>query len=261
MRLEILLSCMNLQDEDIITKSHIESDTIIVNQCGYDGYNEYDRNGHKTRIFSVNDKGLTKSRNYAIKHSEADVCLLCDDDEVFSRNYEEGILTAYRDLPEADVIIFNIGNRPAHWGDMPKKLGYLDLMHVASWQISFKRESIVNNNVYFDEHMGAGSGNGAEEEFRFLTDCRKNGLAIYYVPFVIADVAQTKSTWFKGYNEEFFINRGNTTRYIMGYVPAVLYAAYYSIRKRHQFDSDISWFKAFRLILKVIHENRLGKKK
>ena len=159
MRLEILLSCMNLQDEDIITKSHIESDTIIVNQCGYDGYNEYDRNGHKTRIFSVNDKGLTKSRNYAIKHSEADVCLLCDDDEVFSRNYEEGILTAYRDLPEADVIIFNIGNRPAHWGDMPKKLGYLDLMHVASWQISFKRESIVNNNVYFDERMGAGSGN------------------------------------------------------------------------------------------------------
>ena len=218
---------MNLQDEDIITKSHIESDTIIVNQCGYDGYNEYDRNGHKTRIFSVNDKGLTKSRNYAIKHSEADVCLLCDDDEVFSRNYEEGLLTAYRDLPEADVIIL----------------------------------SIVNNNVYFDEHMGAGSGNGAEEEFRFLTDCRKNGLAIYYVPFVIADVAQTKSTWFKGYNEEFFINRGNTTRYIMGYVPAVLYAAYYSIRKRHQFDSDISWFKAFRLIMKGIHENRLGKKK
>ena len=134
-------------------------------------------------------------------------------------------------------------------------------MHVASWQISFKRESIVNNNVYFDERMGAGSGNGAEEEFRFLTDCRKNGLAIYYVPFVIADVAQTKSTWFKGYNEEFFINRGNTTRYIMGYVPAVLYAAYYSIRKRHQFDSDISWFKAFRLIMKGIHENRLGKKK
>lgn len=70
----------------------------------------------------MNDKGLTKSRNYAIKHSEADVCLLCDDDEVFSRNYEEGILTAYRDLPEADVIIFNIGNRPAHWGDMPKSL-------------------------------------------------------------------------------------------------------------------------------------------
>ena len=42
---------------------------------------------------------------------------------------------------------------------------------------------------------------------------------------MIADVAQTKSTWFKGYNEEFFVNRGNTTRYIMGYVPALVYAA------------------------------------
>ena len=107
--------------------------------------------------------------------------------------------------------------------------------------------------------MGAGSGNGAEEELKFLTDCRKKGLAIYFVPFVIADVAQTKSTWFKGYDEQFFINRGNTTRYIMGYVPALLYAVYYSVRKRHQFNRDISWFKAFRLILKGMHENRLGK--
>lgn len=259
MKLEILLSCMNLQDEDIIERSRIESDTIIVNQCDHDDYSEIEKNGHRIRTWSVNDRGLTKSRNYAIRRSEADICLLCDDDEVFADNYETGILTAYKDIPDADVIIFNIGNRPAHWGDIPKRLGYLDLMHVASWQISFRRQSLIENEVYFDERMGAGSGNGAEEEFRFLTDCRKKKLAIYYVPFAIADVAQTKSTWFKGYNEEFFINRGNTTRYIMGYVPAVLYAAYYSVRKRHQFDNDISWFKAFRLIMKGVHENRLGR--
>lgn len=272
MRFEILLSCMNLSDDDIIERSRIESDTIIVNQCGEDGYREFKlRHGdidqennqdkdNDIRIFSVNDTGLTKSRNFAIGKSTADICLLCDDDEVFVDGYEEGILKAYRDLPEADVIIFNIGNRRARWGDSVRKLGYLDLMHVASWQISFRRRSLIQNDVYFDERMGAGSGNGAEEEFKFLTDCRKKGLAIYYVPFVIADVAQTKSTWFKGYDRDFFINRGNTTRYIMGYIPAVLYAAYYSIRKRGQFDSDISWFKAFRWILKGIHENRLGKR-
>lgn len=259
MKFEILLSCMNLQDEDIIERSGITSDILIVNQCGSDGYTEYKKNGKNVRIFSLNDTGLTKSRNFAIQRSTADICLLCDDDEVFSRNYEEGILDAYRNIPEADIIIFDIGNQKTGQKGFPKKLGYFDLMHVASWQISFRRKSLVDNHISFDERMGAGSGNGAEEEFKFLTDCRKKGLAIYYVPFVIADVAQTKSTWFKGYDEEFFINRGNTTRYIMGYFPALLYAAYYSVRKRKQFGSDISWNRAFGLIVKGIHENRLGK--
>lgn len=259
MRLEILLSCMNLRGEDIVEKSCIKSDALIVDQCGHDGYREYEKDGRKIRIYSVNDTGLTKSRNYAIKKSTADICLLCDDDEVFVDNYEEGILTAYKDIPEADVMIFDIGNQKTIHRDKPTKLGYFDLMHVASWQISFRRKSLIENDVYFDERMGAGSGNGAEEELKFLTDCRKKGLAIYFVPFVIADVAQTKSTWFKGYDEQFFINRGNTTRYIMGYVPALLYAVYYSVRKRHQFNRDISWFKAFRLILKGMHENRLEK--
>lgn len=259
MKFEILLSCMNLQDEDIVAKSRITSDTLIVNQCQSDGYREYDRDGHSVKIYSVNDRGLTKSRNFAIKKSSADICLLCDDDEVFAENYEKGILDAYKAIPDADVIIFDIGNQKTGQKSFSKKLGYFDLMHVASWQISFRRKSLVDGGIYFDERMGAGSGNGAEEEFKFLTDCRKKGLGIYYVPFVIADVAQTKSTWFKGYDEEFFINRGNTTRYIMGYIPATLYAVYYSIRKRHQFGDSVSWHRALRLIMQGIRENRLGK--
>ena len=259
MKFEILLSCMNLCGEDIIERSHITSSTLIVNQCGRDDYQEYEKNGKKIRIFSVNDRGLTKSRNFAIRTSKADICLLCDDDEVFVDNCETGIIKAYEDIPEADVIIFDIGNRQTGQKKVPKKLNYFELMHVASWQISFRRESLIRNDVYFDERMGAGSGNGAEEELKFLTDCRKKGLNIYYVPFVIADVAQTKSTWFKGYNEEFFVNRGNTTRYIMGYVPAFFYAVYYSVRKRRMFDEKTTAFKAFRLILRGMNENRLGK--
>ena len=42
MRLEILLSCMNLRGEDIVEKSCIKSDTLIVDQCGHDGYREYE---------------------------------------------------------------------------------------------------------------------------------------------------------------------------------------------------------------------------
>jgi glycosyltransferase involved in cell wall biosynthesis len=251
---------MNLGDRDIIKDSKIMSDTLIVNQCGKDDYSQKEIAGHNIRIFSVNDTGLTKSRNYAIEKSEADVCLLCDDDEVFVDNYEEGILSAYRNIPEADVIVFNMGNMPTIHKSLPCKLGYFDLMHVASWQISFKRKSILESGISFDTRMGAGTGNGAEEELKFLTDCRYAGLKIYFDPFIIGNVAQTQSTWFSGYNREFFINRGNTTRYIMGLFPAILYAMYYSIRKKDKFDKDISCMEALKLMLKGIFENRLGRK-
>lgn len=258
LKLEILLSCMNLKDGEIVTRSGIESDTLIVNQCGENGYEEYRQGGFTVRIFSVNDKGLTKSRNFATQKSVGDICLLCDDDEIFYSGYKEGILKAYDEAPEADVIIFKMGNKPEKFGGRKKLLNFLDIMRVSSWQISFKRKSILDAGVKFDENMGAGSGNGAEEEFKFLSDCRKKGLKIYYVPFVIADVAQTDSTWFKGFDEDFFINRGNTTRYIMGATPAFLYAVYYSVMKGSSFKG-IGRLRAIKLMCSGICENRLNK--
>lgn len=259
LKFEILLSCMNLNGEDIVGRSNIVSDTLVVNQCNEDGFYEENRNGKKIRVFSVNDKGLTKSRNFAISHSNAEVCLLCDDDESFKKGYEKKILKAYDKIKDADVIIFKIGNQPNRFPDNVRRMNYFDLMHVSSWQISFKRESLEKNKIRFDENMGAGTGNGAEEEFKFLTDCRKAGLHIYYCPAVIADVAQTQSTWFKGFDEEFFVNRGNTTRYIMGFFPALLYAFYYCFRKRAAIEKYISWKKAFIFTCKGIFENRLGR--
>lgn len=246
--------------EEMIKRSHITSDTVIVNQCDESGYKEENIGNALIRTFSVADRGLTKSRNYAISNSHADICIICDDDEVFSDGYEKAVSGAYDSLPDADIIIFDMANRPLKWGDSVKKLGYIDLMSVSSWQITFRRERLLASGVLFDENMGAGSGNGAEEEFRFLTQCRKAKLNIYHYPFRLASVAQSQSTWFKGFDKEFFINRGNTTRYIMGLPLSVLYAAYYAFAKRKQL-SDISMFRAFSYTVKGIRENRLTKLK
>lgn len=246
--------------EEMIKRSHITSDTVIVNQCDEDSYKEENINSAVIRTFSVTDRGLTKSRNYAISKSQADVCIICDDDEVFSDGYEKAVSDAYDALPDADIIIFDMVDRPLKWGDSIKKLSYIDLMSVSSWQITFRRERLLASGVLFDENMGAGSGNGAEEEFRFLTQCRKAKLRIYHYPFRLASVAQTQSTWFKGFDEEFFVNRGNTTRYIMGLPLSVLYAAYYAFAKRKQL-SGMSMLRAFSYTVKGIKENRLTKLK
>ncbi len=258
---EILLSCMFLSDsKEMIKRSHITSDTVIINQCDEENYKDENICNALLRTFSVTDRGLTKSRNLAISKSQADICIICDDDEIFNEGYEKAVSSAYDALPDADIIIFDMVDRPLKWGNSIKRLGYIDLMSVSSWQITFRREKLLASGVLFDENMGAGSGNGAEEEFRFLTQCRKAKLRIYHYPFRLASVAQTQSTWFKGFDEEFFVNRGNTTRYIMGLPLSVLYAAYYAFAKRKQL-SGMSMLRAFSYTVKGIKENRLTKLK
>lgn len=258
---EILLSCMFLSDsKEMIKRSHITSDTVIINQCDEENYKEENICNALLRTFSVTDRGLTKSRNLAISKSQADICIICDDDEIFNDGYEKAVSSAYDALPDVDIIIFDMVDRPLKWGNSIKRLGYIDLMSVSSWQITFRREKLLASGVLFDENMGAGSGNGAEEEFRFLTQCRKAKLRIYHYPFRLASVAQTQSTWFKGFDEEFFVNRGNTTRYIMGLPLSVLYAAYYAFAKRKQL-SGMSMLRAFSYTVKGIKENRLTKLK
>ena len=256
MKLDILMSCMHQTDDALIHKSKITGSAVVVNQCDREGFTQYG----KVAMYDTKERGLTRSRNMAIAKSDADICLLCDDDEEFVADYEQNILTAYESLPQADVIIFKMMNRPAAFPDKVMELKFPKTMHVSSWQISFRRESLLRTGVRFDERMGAGTGNGAEEELKFLTDCRKAGLRIFYVPYAIASVAQTDSTWFAGFNEKFFFDRGTTTRYIMGAPLAVVYGIYYVLRKRKLYAGQISTTGALKAIFRGIKENKLGKK-
>jgi glycosyltransferase involved in cell wall biosynthesis len=259
MKLDVLMSCMHQTDHSLVERSYITSDAVVINQCDREGECRFDTEMGTVRWIDSAKRGLTKSRNMAIAVSDADVCLLCDDDEVFAPDYAGKILDAYEKLPEADVIIFKMIGRPSAFPDRIMELKLPAIMHVSSWQISFRRENLLRSGVRFDELMGAGTGNGAEEELKFLTDCRKAGLRIFYVPAEIASVAQTESTWFKGFDETFFYNRGATTRYILGWPMAMAYGLYYVLRKKDMYASNIAPAKAMMAILKGIRDNKISK--
>lgn len=259
MKLEVLMSCMHQEDDALVRASRLTGDVVVINQCDRDAYQEFYTQAGIARMFSTSQRGLTRSRNLAIRQARADVCLLCDDDEVFVPEYEARILDAYAQLPQADVIIFKMVDRPPSFADRVTRLRFPQTMKVSSWQISFRRERLLAAGVRFDELLGAGSGNGAEEELKFLTDCEKAGLVIYYVPTEIASVAQEASTWFSGYDEAFFKNRGATTRYILGPVLAGVYAVYYVCRKREMYRENLSMARALKATLSGIRENKIGK--
>lgn len=259
MKLEVLMSCMHQTDNALIRRSGLTCDVVVINQCDWEGYAEYPVLGGTVRMFSTQQRGLTRSRNMALEKAHGDICLLCDDDEVFLPGYEERILRAYERVPQADVVVLKMENRPASFPDRVMRLRFPLTMRVSSWQISFRRERLHAAAVRFDEFLGAGTGNGAEEELKFLLDCERSGLRIYYVPVVIASVMQKQSTWFHGYDYRFFENRGATTRYILGAGVASIYAIYYIIQKRRMYEADISSWAALCAVFRGIREDRISK--
>ncbi len=259
MKLDVLLSCMHQTDTSLVSKTGIIGNAVIINQCDRNDITSiYTENG-VVEIISTTTRGLTKSRNMAIARSQGDVCVLCDDDEILVDNYQKIILEAFEAVPDADVIAFDLANHNCSLRKKRQRLKFPKTMKICSCQISFRRSSIVNKGIKFDELLGAGTGNGAEEELKFLLDCQKAKLKIYYVPQVIATLSNDKSTWFTGFDKSFFENRGATTRYILGYLISSMYAVYYVLRKRKMYNTQVSVKDAFKSIFKGIRENKISK--
>lgn len=259
--LEIMISCMNQKDCSLVEKSGITTNVIMINQCNMQGIHTENREYQIIRKIDVKERGLSKSRNLALDYVNGDIALLCDDDEAFIPDYEQVILQAFRQLPQADVIAFKIANQESRLKDQIQRLNYFGCLRIASWQIAFKTESVRVKGIRFDEFMGAGTGNGGSEENKFLLDCLKAGLKLYYVPHVIASVAQNQSTWFDGFDKDFFYRRGITTRYMLGAPLAILYAVYYIVVKRRIYSDTISPIEAFIATMRGIIKNDIRRQR
>lgn len=268
MTLNILISCMH-QDKNIIERSNVQSDVVVINQCNENKREEFtftNKNGRecKALFISTTERGLSRSRNMALRNAWGDICLICDDDETLYDDCEGKILGAYETHPQADVITFAL-NRADSGKQYPKKegvLGFRQILRTSSQQISFKRKLLFkqgekNPCVVFDELMGSGTGNGGGEENKFLLDCKKLGLKLRYIPNIIATVNPGESQWFNGYDEKQLINVGWTSRRMLGILLGSVYAIYFWIRHRYKYkEKGVSMAQAFGFLTKGFFEVR-----
>ena len=257
MTIDILISCMRQKDWSIVERSKLQGGAVIVNQCDRNGEEEKLLNGCTVRMYSTTDRGLSRSRNMAIEHSHADICLISDDDEIYTEGYEERLVKAFTDYPQADVILFQVKNDIGKtFSSNPFRVGYLRALKFASWQIAFRRESIVNAGIRFDVEMGSGTGHGSNEETKFLYDCLRKGLRLQYVPVEIAQlIPGSESQWFNGFDSKYFLNRGWSTARYMGKIFGTLYVTYFVIMKFPMYRKDNSMFNAWTSMLKGIYFN------
>lgn len=208
MKLQVLLSAMHLSDYTYIDRLKITGDTVIINQCDRETDEFAEVSGRSIRFLCTKERGLSRSRNRAIREADADICILCDNDVVYCDGYEQKILSAFEKYENADILVFFI-RRPEREKpvfDSVKKMNYLSVMKIFSPEIAFRRKSVLE--LKFHERFGAGAEYAMGEENIFLYDALRAGLKILYVPVQIAELMHTESTWFTGYTDKFFRDRG-----------------------------------------------------
>ena len=149
MGIEVLVSTMNLSNtKELIKNMNIKTKYTIINQTkNIEAIQD-------NNVYNYNEKGLSKSRNRAISHATEDICLIADDDVKYIDNYEEIIKNAYKKYKDADIITFHIKSlnpeRPIK-KVKSNRINQITAMRIISSQISFKKQSLINNNIIFDD--------------------------------------------------------------------------------------------------------------
>lgn len=250
MQLEVLVSTMNQKSLSLIEKMNIKTNALIINQSEQDNIVTYETSCGNYRMLTFNEKGLSKSRNRAIDNSLSDICLIADDDVVYNDDYEEIIKKSYEKYKDYDVIVFQVPTtnteREKKYSTKIKKLNLIDTFKVYSYEITFKRESITNHNIRFNEDFGAGSGKYLMgEENIFLKECLDNGLNILYLPISLGHVTHETSTWLSKRDRQFFISKGAFFREIsfLHSIPLILQ---FALRKYKLYKDDTNFFDALK---------------
>lgn len=211
MHCEVLVATMDQKDHNLLEKMNIQSDAIIGNQCDRNEIEEFNYNGWNIKYLSFAEKGVGLNRNNTLMRASGDICVIADDDVIFCDNYIKTIKRNFKDNPEADVIIFNLYEKqPKRFITERKfKVGYKNFMRFGATRIAFKRNSIIKKGITFNLLFGGGTHFSAGEDTLFLYECLSKKLNIIAVPDYIAELTEEReSSWFKGYNDKFFRDRG-----------------------------------------------------
>lgn len=249
MTIQLLISTMHQTDYSLLEKMKISSDAVVINQCDQESTQTIEHNGHNVLWINTTERGLSKSRNMAIRNATADICMIADDDMEYRADYVDTVTSAFARI-NADIIGFQVCGIEGKFKDYSQeeqRITYLKSMKMASVEIAFKRTAFAEKNILFDELIGAGTDFLMGEENAMLFQCLRKGLTIFYTPKKLADLHMGNSTWHTGWNEQFFIGKGAAFA-AMKTPFTTLLIWQWAIRKRGLYKSNFSIFKAIKMM-------------
>lgn len=257
MDLQVLVSTMHQTDHGLLKRMNIQSDAIVVNQCAKNEFEEFEYKGNKIRFLSLAERGVGLSRNTALMRATADVCLFADDDLRYVDNYVKIIHEAFENNPTADMIMFNVpsmnSKRPSNEINKRHRVRWFNCLKYGAVRIAMKTGKIRHANIFVSLIFGGGAQYSSGEDSLFIFEAIKKGLKIYAEPAVIGYVSQETSSWFMGYTDKYFIDKGALYACISRRW-AKLLCLQFAIRHGNMFKKDKTWMKAYQLMIRGVNE-------
>ncbi len=258
MKVQVLASVMNQSMEQIAEQMNLGSDAVIINQCRETDYQEMEYKGHKVRFFSFPDRGIGRSRNEAILRADRDICLFSDEDIVYEDGYEEKIIREFERNPKADMILFNIeieeARRTYHITER-RRLHWYNCGRYGAVSFAVRREKLLASGVMFSLLFGGGARYSNGEDSLFLKEFMSKGYRVYTAPVTIGREEAEESTWFAGYNEKFFHDRGVLYHVLYGRLSGLL-ALRFLLAHRGKLCESVTLQQAYGWMKEGIAEGR-----
>lgn len=254
MDIEIIISTMNNNIDNFDIKQLNLHKVTIINQIP-------DRCDNKSEEFNignikwinVDQKGLSKSRNLALEITSSDYIYLTDDDVVLNDKFKETVIDSIESNPAVDILAFQVSGIERKFKEYSSEeidINYINSMKLSSVQLVMKSDFIKKNNLYYDELFGTGSKYRMGEENIFLFDALKKSAKIKYIPREIAKVHLGESSWFNGFNEKYFFDRGAVFYRMFENHLARLYCILFCLRKYKLYSNEINFIKAYKQMIK-----------
>lgn len=249
-RLQVLVATMHQKDLSIVEKMNIRCGAVIANQADR---NEFLAEGD-VKMITTATRGVGLNRNIALLAADGDILLLADDDVVYHDDMAQSVAAAFRENPQADVLVFGMdivknGAVTEKRHLKTRRLHVFNAMRFGTYRIAVRREALLRANIMFNQNFGGGCPFSAGEDSLFLKACFDRGLKVYAHEYVLGTCAKDTSTWFVGYNEKYFYDRGVLMRYLFPRMPHLM-ALYFAVRFKR--TTDIPAGRRIRLMLEGV---------
>lgn len=255
MTIQTLVVTMNQADYSLPEHMNLQTDAIVGNQCDRNEITAFEYHGHEVQYVSSAMRGVGINRNEILMRASADICVLADDDMTFLDGYEDTVQHWFEKLPDADMLIFNLeGGKKRYINTVPHRVRWLDYGKYGAARLAFRTGKVRFSGVMFHTMFGGGCQYSCGEDTLFLRDCLRKGLKIYGVPAAIARIEDETSTWFQGYTDQYFFDKGVLYYALSGRL-CRLRAWFHGLRYRKEYR-EYGWKNAVKQMLKGIESVR-----
>ncbi len=234
MRLQVLAVTMHREDLSIAEQMNIRCDALIANQADREETVICDTVHGRWQMITTATRGVGRNRNVGLAAADGDILLLSDDDVVYRDDMPTEVLKAFADCLQADVMIFGMdmvrdGQVFETRCEPHRRVRIWNAMKYGTYRIAIRREALERAHIRFHESFGGGCPFSAGEDSLFIKGCLDNHLRIYTHPYVLGTCCKDSSSWFVGYNDKYFYDKGVLVRHLFPRT-AYLMALYFAVR-------------------------------